>query len=113
MNLTEPLVTPVGELPRPIKERLLEDLSRLTHDTEELLRATASQTGEQLAAARDRTQESLLAAKARLAEARIVAGERARAVAGGADEFARENPWQAVAIAGTAALVIGMLIARR
>jgi ElaB/YqjD/DUF883 family membrane-anchored ribosome-binding protein len=68
MAMTEPVAPTQGKHPRAIKEKLLDDLRTLASDTEELLRATANQTGEQIGVARGKAQESLLAAKARLAE---------------------------------------------
>jgi ElaB/YqjD/DUF883 family membrane-anchored ribosome-binding protein len=38
---------------------------------------------------------------------------RAREIAGAADEYVHENPWQAVGVAAGIGLVLGLLIARR
>jgi ElaB/YqjD/DUF883 family membrane-anchored ribosome-binding protein len=113
MAMTEPVAPTQGEHPRAIKEKLLDDLRTLASDTEELLRATANQTGEQIGVARGKAQESLLAAKARLAEAQAALGEKARATAKTADAYARQNPWRVAGIAAAMALIIGILIARR
>jgi ElaB/YqjD/DUF883 family membrane-anchored ribosome-binding protein len=113
MAMTEPGAPTQGEHPGAIKEKFVDDLRTLASDTEELLRATANQTGEQIGVARSKAQESLLAAKARLAEAQAALGEKARATAKTADAYARQNPWQVAGIAAATALIIGMLIARR
>jgi ElaB/YqjD/DUF883 family membrane-anchored ribosome-binding protein len=95
------------------KEKLVADLKLLVTDTDELLRATASQAGEKAAVAREHIQASLAAAKERLAAAEGVALEKSKAAAKAADGYVRENPWAAVGIAAAAALVVGMLIGRR
>jgi len=41
------------------KDKLIEDLKVVANDVEELLRATASQTGDKVAAARAHAEESL------------------------------------------------------
>ncbi len=82
-------------------------------DVEELLRATASQAGEKVSAARERIQASLAAAKVKLTEAERALLEKSKLAAKAADEYVRENPWQAVGIAAAAGLVLGVLISRR
>ena len=95
------------------KEKLMQDLRVVAQDVEELLKATASQTGEKIAAARARAEESLRGARRHLSEAGDEAAARARAGAQSADEYVRENPWQAVAIAAGVAFIIGLLVSRR
>jgi ElaB/YqjD/DUF883 family membrane-anchored ribosome-binding protein len=95
------------------KDKLIEDLKVVAQDVEELLRATASQTGEKISAARVRAEESLRAARARLNEAGDDVAESARAAAGAADDYVRDNPWQAVGIAAGIGLVVGFLLGRR
>ena len=95
------------------KEKLMEDLKVVAQDVEELLRATANQTGERVAAARARAEESLRGAKMRLSEAGDEATARARAAADAADDYVRDNPWQAIGIAAGVAFIIGLLLGRR
>ena len=95
------------------KEKLMQDLRVVAQDVEELLKATASQTGEKIAAARAHAEESLHAARRHLSDAGDEAAARARAGAQSADEYVRENPWQAVAIAAGVAFIIGLLVSRR
>jgi ElaB/YqjD/DUF883 family membrane-anchored ribosome-binding protein len=94
-------------------EQLMTDLTNVVRDAENLLRATASQTGEKVQEVRAKTEESLRHAKARLAGVEQEALERARALAGDADEYVRGNPWQAIGIAAGIGLVLGLLISRR
>lgn len=95
------------------KERLVEDLKVVMADAEELLKATASQTGERIAAARARAEESLRAAKVRLADAQAAVVEKAKVAARATDDYVHENPWQAVGIAAVVGIVLGALISRR
>ncbi len=95
------------------KAKLVADLKVVVADAEELLRATASQAGEKVSAARERIQASLASAKVKLTEAERALLEKSKEAAKAADEYVRENPWQAVGVAAAAGLVLGVLISRR
>jgi ElaB/YqjD/DUF883 family membrane-anchored ribosome-binding protein len=95
------------------KDKLIEDLKVVAQDVEELLRATASQTGEKLAEARTRAEESLRSARMRLTETSDEIAERTRAAANAADDYVRDNPWHAVGIAAGIGFAVGLLLARR
>ena len=95
------------------KDKLIEDLKVVAQDVEELLRATASQTGEKIAAARTRAEETLRSARMRLSETSDDVAESARAAATAADDYVRDNPWQAVGIAAGIGLVVGLVLGRR
>ena len=95
------------------KDKLIEDLKVVAQDVEELLRATATETGEKIAAARTRAEASLRSARARLNEASDEVAQNARAAANAADEYVHDNPWQAVGIAAGIGLVVGFALGRR
>lgn len=95
------------------RDKLINDFKTVVADTEELLKATASAAGEQATVARSRVRESLAEAKVRLAAAEDVAIERAREAARVTDEYVREHPWQAIGLASSLGLIVGLLIARR
>ena len=95
------------------KQKLVADLKVVVADAEELLRATASQAGEKVSAARERIQASLATAKVKLTDAERVLVDKTKETAKAADEYVRENPWQAVGAAALAGLVLGVLISRR
>ena len=63
------------------KGKLMEDFRAVMMDAEELLKATASQTGDRVSAARAKAAESLEAAKGRLADVQGAALEQARITA--------------------------------
>lgn len=94
-------------------EQLMDDLHTVIRDAEGLLKATAAQTGEKVQEFRQRAEESVRQAKARLATVEEEALQRAKALAGDADQYVKGNPWQAVGIAAGIGLVLGLLISRR
>ena len=95
------------------KERVIKDFKAVVTDTEELLKATANQTGERIATARARMEESLAATKKQLAELEDGMLEKTRAAAKATDQLVHENPWKSVGIAAAVGLLLGMLIHRR
>lgn len=94
------------------KDKLLQDLRSIVSGAEELLRATASQTGEKVSAARERIEQNLADAKERLVIAERAVREKTKEAATATDEYVRDNPWQAVGIAAGVGMLIGMLISR-
>jgi ElaB/YqjD/DUF883 family membrane-anchored ribosome-binding protein len=83
-------------------DKLMKDLKAVVGNAEDLLKATADQSGEQIARVRARAEESLRVARARMKD-----------VGGELDEQVRENPWTAVGVAAGIGLVLGILIARK
>ncbi len=97
---------------RVTTDKVMADLRVLAADMEQLLKATASQTGQHVAQVRAKAEESLKAAKARAADLQTVALAKSRAAGRAADEYVRANPWQVMAICAVAGLVLGVLLAR-
>ncbi len=93
-------------------DKLMADLKVVVADAEELLRATASQTGDRIVAARAKAEESLKVAKVRLADAQSAAGERVKATARATDEYVHENPWKVIGGVAVVGLLLGALISR-
>lgn len=87
-------------------EKLTHDVKVLVTDLQELLRATASQSGEKIAAARSRVEGSL-------ATARHTVTVQAREAAETTDRYVRQYPWETAGIAALAGAIIGFLISRR
>ncbi len=94
------------------KEKLVHDLRSVVSGAEDLLRATANQTGDKISDARDRIEASLADARVRLADAERSLRDTTRQAATATDEYVRDNPWQAVGIAAGVGMLIGMLISR-
>jgi len=95
------------------KERVIKDFKAVVTDTEELLKATANQTGDRIAAARARMEESLAATKKQLAELEENMIEKSKAAARATDQLVHDNPWQSVGVAAAVGFLLGMLIHRR
>jgi ElaB/YqjD/DUF883 family membrane-anchored ribosome-binding protein len=113
MGMTEPGTATEAEVRQVAKGKLMEDLRAVVFDTEELLKATANQTGERITAARAKAEESLKAAKAGLLEQEAAMMAKTKAAAKVADDYVRANPWQSVGIAAVVGLFLGILAARR
>lgn len=82
--------------------KLVHDMRAVVTDAEELLKATAGQTGERVDKVRARAEESLRAARERLQEAGHVV-----------DREVHENAWTAVGVAAGVGLLLGIVIGRR
>jgi ElaB/YqjD/DUF883 family membrane-anchored ribosome-binding protein len=96
-----------------LTRKLKQDLQAVVNDAEELLKATASQTGERVEKVRARAEDSLRAARLRLAEAGAAVGETARAAAGDIDDQVHRHPWASAGIAAAIGMLVGLLIGRR
>jgi len=87
------------------KEKLVEDLTTLVNDAEELVKATSGQLADksktELVAALDRVKASC-----RAMQGHAIAGARS------ADRVIREYPYQSVGIAFGIGLLIGVLVKR-
>jgi ElaB/YqjD/DUF883 family membrane-anchored ribosome-binding protein len=112
MNTTSQTPVSGGEINAVTMDKLRDDLRVLAGDTEQLLKATTSQTGQQIAQVRAKAKESLEAAKVRLAEAQKWTLVRTSAAGRATNEYIRKNPWRVIAIAAAAGLVLGLLLAR-
>ena len=86
--------------------RLAEELRVLMSEAEALLR---SASGTASAAQQEQAEATVADLRARLSALEQQLKARARDV----DGYVRENPWQAVAIAGGVALLLGLLMGRR
>jgi len=94
-------------------EKLMKDLRTVVVDTEDLLKATAGQTGERIEKIRARAEESLRNARSRVqatgADLQAAAESAARKV----DSQVHENPWTAVGVAAGIGLIVGILLGRK
>jgi ElaB/YqjD/DUF883 family membrane-anchored ribosome-binding protein len=112
MAMTGQATATEAEVGKGIRGKLVEGLKSVVADGEELLKASASQTGERIAAARAEAEESLKAAKARLAEQESAVITKTKSVAKADDDSVRANPWKALGIVAAAGFVLGILAAR-
>ena len=86
--------------------KLAEELRALVSDAEALLRATTSADGAEV---QERAEATLRELRGRLnaLEEQLTAGAR------DVDTYVRTNPWQAVAVVGGLALLLGLMVGRR
>ncbi|HEV7138724.1 MAG TPA: DUF883 family protein [Steroidobacteraceae bacterium] len=89
--------------------KLAEDIKTLVRDAESLLRASTENAEELTDEARRRAEQSLHALRGQLDDIERDLKGRAQVL----DGYVHDNPWTAVAIAGGAALLLGMLMSRR
>ena len=113
MGMTEWVTAREAEAEQIIKGKLMKDLRAVVAGAEELLKATADQTGERIAAARGKAEESLKAAKVRLDEQEAALVVKTKAAARSTEDYVRENPWKAMGIAAAAGFALCILATRR
>lgn len=94
-------------------EKLMQDMRAVVLDAEELLKATAAQTGERVEKVRGQVQDSLKVARVRLQQAGAGLESQAREAAHEVDAQVRANPWTAAGIAAGIGLLVGLLVSRR
>lgn len=94
-------------------DKLMQDMRLVVTDAEDLLKATAGQTGERIEKVRARAEESLRTARNRLQIAGKTVQEGAKEAALSVNEQVHQNPWSAVGVAAGVGLVIGILLGRR
>ncbi len=82
-------------------DKLMHELKNVVGDAEDLLKATASQSGEHITRIRARAEESVRAARARMKDSAEML-----------DDQVRDHPWSAVGIAAGAGLLLGILLGR-
>ena len=95
------------------RDRLVNDFKKVINDTEALLEATANQTGDKIGAVRERAEETLREARRKLLAMENDLIVQTKAAVKATDELVHENPWQAVALAATVGLLLGLLSGRR
>jgi ElaB/YqjD/DUF883 family membrane-anchored ribosome-binding protein len=86
--------------------KLADELRSLVSDAEALLRASTGGDGAEM---HQRAEATLRELRTRLAALEEQVTARARDL----DTYVRGNPWQAVAVAGGVALLLGLLVGRR
>ena len=95
------------------QQQLVTDMKSAISDAEDMLHATADQTGEKVAKLRERIQARLQGAKVRLADAEAAIVAKSRAAARATDTYVHESPWTAVGVAAGVGLLVGLIIGRR
>lgn len=94
-------------------EKLMKDLRTVVVDTEDLIKATAGQTGERIEKVRARAEESLRNARARVQDTAANFQADATSAAREVNNQVREHPWTAVGVAAGIGLIVGILLGRK
>jgi ElaB/YqjD/DUF883 family membrane-anchored ribosome-binding protein len=94
-------------------ERFVADIKILMGDVEDLLKATAAQSGEKIAEVRTRAQEALANTRETLARAESMIVDQTKAAAKVVDRSVHDHPWRAVGVSAVAGVLVGLLIGRR
>ena len=110
MNAREDAMNAEGD--RVSMDKLRADLRVLAADMEQLLKATAGQTGQHVAQVRARAEESLQAARVRVGDLQAAALERTRAAGRATDAYVHANPWQILAVGACTGFVLGFALAQ-
>jgi ElaB/YqjD/DUF883 family membrane-anchored ribosome-binding protein len=95
------------------REQLVADLKILMADVEDLVRATATQSGDKIAEVRGRIQQAAADLKPRLAQAQVMLKDKANIAAATTDDYVHDHPWTAMGVSAGIGLIIGLLIGRR
>jgi ElaB/YqjD/DUF883 family membrane-anchored ribosome-binding protein len=95
------------------KEHLAADLKAVVSSAEDLLAATASQSGERIAEVRERAQETLRVARQKLSQLQEDVVATAKEAAEATDKYVHENPWTAIGVGAGVGFLLGLLIGRR
>ena len=102
-----------SDIPDVTKEQLIADFKTVMSDAEALIKATANQGGEAVAAVRAKAEASLARAKVQMADAEAAVLVRAKAAAKATDVYVHENPWKAIGVSASLALLVGFIMGRR
>jgi ElaB/YqjD/DUF883 family membrane-anchored ribosome-binding protein len=94
-------------------QKLVANLKTLATDTQDLIKATAEQSGEKIAVAREKARAGLAQAQANIAAAQTAVTERAKAAAQTADGYVHDHPWTTVGVVALFAFTIGFMAGRR
>jgi ElaB/YqjD/DUF883 family membrane-anchored ribosome-binding protein len=94
-------------------EQLVVDFKALMADAEALITATAGQEDGVIGSIRSKALETLSSAKENFSNTQGSLTDKAKVVAESADEFVHRNPWEAIGVAASLGLLIGLFIRRR
>ncbi|HZD41181.1 MAG TPA: DUF883 family protein [Terriglobales bacterium] len=93
-------------------QRLISDVKVLIDDAEELVRATADQTGERIMDLRQRLQRKIEEGRDALAAQENEWRQKAEQARERSENYLRENVWASVAMAAGLGLLLGLLLRR-
>ncbi len=96
-----------------LRDYLLNELSLIVRDAQDVLRNTGQQAGESYQVARSKFESTFGDAQTNLVQMEERVIESARDAMEAADEYVHAHPWQAVGAGAVAGLLVGLWIGRR
>jgi ElaB/YqjD/DUF883 family membrane-anchored ribosome-binding protein len=93
-------------------QKLISDVKVLIDDAEELLRATADQTGERIGELRQRLQRKIEEGRNALTAQENEWRQKAEQARVRSENYLRENVWTTVAMAAGIGMLLGLLLRR-
>lgn len=96
-----------------VEENFIESVRESLDNAESLLREAAETSGDKATELRERAMEAMDRTREGLHEAQDEIVRRGRRAARATDDYVHDKPWQAIAAAGLAGLVVGALMCRR
>ncbi|MDN0123422.1 YqjD family protein [Yersinia aleksiciae] len=95
-----------------VERDLDQDVTLLADTLDDVLRSSGEKTKEELTKVRQNAEGVLRDARARFSGSTSLK-QHTRDVAGNADHYIRDKPWQGVGIGAAVGIVLGVLLARR
>jgi ElaB/YqjD/DUF883 family membrane-anchored ribosome-binding protein len=89
------------------------EIKNLISDVEDLMARIADLKDADVVRVRGKVQRAVDATKQSLADSATTLRNKAQDIAGTADDYVRESPWQAIGIAALVGAVVGILATRR
>lgn len=93
-------------------EKLVKDMRTVIIDAEDLIKATANQTGERIERVRAKAEDSVRVARERLQGFGEDVATRAKEAAREVDDQVHAHPWATAGMAAGVGLLVGLLIGR-
>ncbi len=103
----------LGDGVSDIKAAASSEIKNLIADVEDLMGRIADLKDADVVRVRGKVQRAVEATKQSLADGAETLRQHAQNVAGTADDYVRESPWQAIGIAALVGAVVGILATRR
>ncbi|CNF20870.1 putative inner membrane protein [Yersinia nurmii] len=95
-----------------VERNIDQDVNLLADTLDDVLRSSGDKTKEELEKVRQNAEGVLRDARARFSGSTSLT-QHARDVAGNADSYVRDKPWQGVGIGAAVGVVLGVLLSRR
>jgi ElaB/YqjD/DUF883 family membrane-anchored ribosome-binding protein len=97
----------------PSVDQLSSDVQKAIRSAEDMLHQAATAGGEKGVELRERAVEQLKALREKLHDAQDTVVAKSKAAARATDDYVHDHPWKAIAAAGAAGVVVGLLLNRR